>query len=84
MVETVGFCQVLRLVMLESAKDQILGVDTLGQHVPPHVRYGTTSLLIRGAMGSMPCLYVSEVAWSFARPHMVQVGPWYYDYPRKP
>jgi hypothetical protein len=29
------------IVMLESAKDQILGVDTPGQHVPPRVRYGT-------------------------------------------
>jgi hypothetical protein len=30
MVETIGFCQVLWLVMLESAKDIILGVDTQG------------------------------------------------------
>jgi hypothetical protein len=30
MVETVGFCQVMWFVMLESAKDRILGVDTLG------------------------------------------------------
>jgi hypothetical protein len=41
MVETVGFRQVMWIVMLESAKDQILGVDTPEQHVPPHVRYGT-------------------------------------------
>jgi hypothetical protein len=27
MVETVGFCRVMWLVMLESAKDRILGVD---------------------------------------------------------
>jgi hypothetical protein len=27
---------------LESAKDRIVGVDTLGQHVPPRVWYGTT------------------------------------------
>jgi hypothetical protein len=27
--------------LLELAKDQFLGVDPLGQHVPPHVRYGT-------------------------------------------
>jgi hypothetical protein len=32
MGETVGFRQVLWLVMLESAKNRILGVDTLGQH----------------------------------------------------
>jgi hypothetical protein len=41
MVETIGFCQVMWHVMLKSAKDQILGVDISGQHVPPHVRYGT-------------------------------------------
>jgi uncharacterized membrane protein len=44
MVETVGFCQVMWLVMLKSAKDWILGVDTPGQHVPPRVRYGTDLL----------------------------------------
>jgi hypothetical protein len=27
--------------VLESAKDLFLGVDPSGQHVPPHVRYGT-------------------------------------------
>jgi hypothetical protein len=27
-------------VMLEPAKDRILGVDTPGQQVPPHFRYG--------------------------------------------
>jgi hypothetical protein len=41
MVETVGFRQVMWFVMLESTKDRVLGVDTPGQHVPPHVRYGT-------------------------------------------
>jgi hypothetical protein len=41
MVETVGFHQVMWIVMLESAKDRILGVDTSGQHLPPHVQYGT-------------------------------------------
>jgi hypothetical protein len=33
-------CQVVWL--LESAMDRILGVDTLGQQVLPHVRYGMT------------------------------------------
>jgi hypothetical protein len=47
MVETVGFHQVMWFVMLEFAKDRILGVDTLGQHVLPCVRYGIASLLIR-------------------------------------
>jgi hypothetical protein len=27
--------------VLESAKDMFLGVNPLGQHMPPHVRYGT-------------------------------------------
>jgi hypothetical protein len=36
MVEMVGFCQVMWLVMLESAKDQILGVDT-SEHWCHHV-----------------------------------------------
>jgi hypothetical protein len=55
MVETVGFRQVMWIVMLESAKDRISGVDTLGQYVPPRVRYGTTYLLIRDAVGDVPC-----------------------------
>jgi hypothetical protein len=69
--------------MLESAMDQILGVDTLGQQVSPHVRYGTAYLLIRGAMGSVPCSDEWEVVWSFAQAHMVQEGPWYRVLPRK-
>jgi hypothetical protein len=55
MMETVGFRQVMWFVMLESAKDQILRVDTLGQHVPPRVRYGTTCLLIRNTIGCVSC-----------------------------
>jgi hypothetical protein len=55
MVEMVGFHQVMLLVMLESAKDQILGVDTPGQHVPPRVRYGMACLLIRYAIGCVSC-----------------------------
>jgi hypothetical protein len=51
MVETVGFRQVLWLVMLESAKDRVLGVDTPGQQVPPRVQYGMACLLIRDAVG---------------------------------
>jgi hypothetical protein len=42
MVETIGFRQVMWIGMLESAKDRIMGVDTIGQHVPPRVWYGTT------------------------------------------
>jgi hypothetical protein len=55
MVETVGICQVMWLVMLESAKDRVIGVATLGQQVSPRVRYGTTCLLIRDVVGSAPC-----------------------------
>jgi hypothetical protein len=44
MVEMVGFRQVMWFVLIESAKDQILGVDTPGQDVPPHVQYRTDLL----------------------------------------
>jgi hypothetical protein len=40
MVEMVGIHQVMWFVMLKSAKDRIVGVDTPGQYVPPSVRYG--------------------------------------------
>jgi hypothetical protein len=55
MVETVGIRQVIWFIMLESAKDRVIGVDTPGQQVPPRVWYGTTCLLIRDAVGSVPC-----------------------------
>jgi hypothetical protein len=55
MVETVGICQVLWFVMLESAKDQVIGVDTSGQQVLPCVQYGTTCLLIMDVVGSVHC-----------------------------
>jgi hypothetical protein len=45
----------LWLVMLESAKDRVLEVDTTGQQVSPRVRYETACLLIRDAVGSVPC-----------------------------
>jgi hypothetical protein len=44
--------------MLESASDQVLGVDTLGQQVSPRVWYGMTCLLIRIAIGYESCLVV--------------------------
>jgi hypothetical protein len=62
MVEMVGVRQVMWFVMLESAKDRVIGVDTPGQQVPPHVRYGTTCLLIRDAVESVPC----SDDWEFA------------------
>jgi hypothetical protein len=55
MVEMVGIRQVMWFVMLKSAKDRIIGVDTPGQQMPPRVRYGTTCLLIRDVVGSVPC-----------------------------
>jgi hypothetical protein len=61
MVETVGFCQVMWIVMLESAKDRVLGVETPRQYVSPCVRYGTACLLIRDAVGSVPCLDEWEI-----------------------
>jgi hypothetical protein len=61
MVETVGFCQLMLFVMLESAKDRILGVDTPRQHVPPRGWYGTTCLLISYAIGCVSC----SVEWGW-------------------
>jgi hypothetical protein len=55
MVETVEFRQVLWVVMLESAKNRVLGVDTSGQQVSSRVRYGTTCLLIRDAVDCESC-----------------------------
>jgi hypothetical protein len=55
MVETVGIRQVMWFVMFESAKDRVIEVDTPGQQVPPRVQYGTAYLLIRDAVGSVPC-----------------------------
>jgi hypothetical protein len=55
MMEMVRIHQVMWFVMLESAKDRVIGVDTPGQQVPPRVRYGTACLLIRDVVGSVPC-----------------------------
>jgi hypothetical protein len=46
---------VMWFVMLESAKDRVIGVDSPGQQVPLRVRYGMSCLLIRDAVGSVPC-----------------------------
>jgi hypothetical protein len=54
MVETVGIRQVMWFVMLESAKDRVIGVDTPGQQVSPRVRYEMACLLIRDVVGSVP------------------------------
>jgi hypothetical protein len=62
MVETVETRQVMWIVILESAKDQVLRVDTLGQQMPSWVWYGTALLLIRDDVGSVPCSNVWELA----------------------
>jgi hypothetical protein len=54
MVETVGIRQVMWFVMLESAKDRVIGVDTPGQQVSPRVQYKMAFLLIRDDVGSVP------------------------------
>jgi hypothetical protein len=61
MVEMVGIRWVKWFVMLESAKDRILGVDTPGQHVPPRARYEMACLLIRYAIGFVSC----SVEWGW-------------------
>jgi hypothetical protein len=61
MVVMVGFCQMMWFVMLESAKDRILGADTPGQHVPPRVWYGTDCLQISHAIGCVSC----SVEWGW-------------------
>jgi hypothetical protein len=55
MVEMVGIRQVMWFIMLKSAKVRVIGVENPGQQVPPHIRYVTTCLLIRDAVGSVPC-----------------------------
>jgi hypothetical protein len=84
-VETIGFRQVMWFVMLESAKDRILGVDSPEQYLIPCVWYGTTSLLIRYAIGCVSC----SIEWGWRKSvwpifatfcvncmnHVVQKGP---------
>jgi hypothetical protein len=54
MVEMVGIRQVMWFVMLKSAKDRVIGVNTSEQQVSPRVRYGTACLLIRDVVGCVP------------------------------
>jgi hypothetical protein len=48
------------LVMLESAKDRVLGVDIPGQQVMPRVGYGTACLIIRDLVGSVQCRFTLQ------------------------
>jgi hypothetical protein len=43
-------------MVLESAKDRFLGVDTLGQYIPSCVRYGAACLIIRNTICCVSCL----------------------------
>jgi hypothetical protein len=52
MVEMVGIRQVMLFIMLESTKDRVIGVDTIGQQMLSRVQYGTTCLQIRDAVGN--------------------------------
>jgi hypothetical protein len=49
-------------VVLKTSKDQILEVDTTGQHVPPCILYGMTYLLIGNTIGYVSC----SVEWGCA------------------
>jgi hypothetical protein len=60
--------------MLESTKDQILGVDIPGQHVSQRVRYVAACLLIRNTIGCV-LLRVVGLRMVIHPAHMVQEGP---------
>jgi hypothetical protein len=76
MVETVGFRQVMLFIMLKSTKDRILRVDTLGQHVPPRVRYGTACLLIRYSIGCVAC----SVEWGWHHTLWSYIATYFVNY----
>jgi hypothetical protein len=61
MVEMVGIRQVMWFVMLKSAKDRVIGVDTPGQQVTPRVWSGMAYLLIRYDIGYVSC----SVEWGW-------------------
>jgi hypothetical protein len=42
--------------LLEFVMDQILGVDTPEEYIPPRVRYEMIYLLIRNTIGCVSCL----------------------------
>jgi hypothetical protein len=62
------------LILLEYAKDWFLEVDATEQQVPPHIRYGTTYLLIQDAIGSESCSIASGKVQDVTWIHMVQQG----------
>jgi hypothetical protein len=60
-MKTIEFRQVTWIVMLESANDRVLGVDTLGQQVLTRVQYGMACLLIRDIVKSVSCSVEWEI-----------------------
>jgi hypothetical protein len=56
-------------VVLESAKDRILGAYTPGQHMPPWVRYEAACLLIRNTIDCVSCSEEWELEWCMLNPH---------------
>jgi hypothetical protein len=52
--------------------------------VPPRVWYGTTCLLIRDGVGSVPCSDEWEIGIVTHLGSHGARGPWYQDYPGKP
>jgi hypothetical protein len=69
--------QVMWFVLLESTMVRLLGVDPLRQLVSPHVRYRTACLLIRIALGSVPCSVVRGRVQGVLIIHVVQERPWW-------
>jgi hypothetical protein len=63
-------------VVLEYAKNRILGVDNPGQNVPPRVWYGAACLLNRNTIGSVSCLEEWELLWWFAQLTWCKRGMW--------
>jgi hypothetical protein len=68
-------------VVLESAKDQILGVDTPGQYVPPCVQYEMAWLLIRNTIASVSCSVEWGMTSHFVKclSHMVWEGTFVWE-----
>jgi hypothetical protein len=62
-------------VVLKSAKDWILEVDTTGQHVPPCVQYGSTYLLITNTIGCVSCSVEWGIGMVIRPSHKVQKEP---------
>jgi hypothetical protein len=66
----------MSLVLLESAKDRVLAVETPEQLVSPYVGYGMTCLLIRGVVGSVLLSCVGRVP-RLPEGRKMQEGSWY-------